>query len=191
MWTTLDRELYDRVLSPRGGLHGACTNSGDMTRQLAEPLLVETSTFLGQHLPIMDVAQILATEFGYLPGEAKNQPAVNQEELARQTKEYADRAVPLIAGKLTKKQASFLLLPASPAGKALGSGLCEVIPDLRLVSVPGQSDLMICREQGVLTCTDLHKLLKPCRAAFETLAHALPTSPHARFDILDWLPLDP
>ena len=27
--------------------------------------------------------------------------------------------------------------------------------------------------------------------AFETLATALTTSPHARFDILDWLPLDP
>ena len=94
LWTTLDRELYERVLTPRGGLHGACTNSGDMTRQLAEPLLVETSAFLGQHLPIMDVAQILGTEFGFLAADAKNQPAVNQEELARQTKEYADRAAP-------------------------------------------------------------------------------------------------
>ncbi len=191
LWTTLDRELYDRVLTPRGGLHGACTNSGDMTRQLAEPLLVETSTFLGQHLPIMDVAQILGTEFGLLAADAKNQPSVNQEELTRQTREYADRATPLIPGKVVKRQASFLLLPASPAGKALGAGLSEVISDLRLVSVPGQSDLMICREQGALTCADLHKLLKPCRAAFETLAHALPTSPHARFDILDWLPFDP
>jgi len=190
-WVTLDKELYERVLTPRGGLHGACTNSGDMTRQLAEPLLAETSTFLGQHLPIMDVAQILGMEFGYLNADAKMQPSGDQEKLAQQTKDYIDRAVPLIVGKQLSKQASFLLLPASPAGKALGSGLCHVVPDLRLVSVPGQSDLMICREQGWLTSTDLHKLLKPCRAAFETLAPSLTGSPHARFDILDWLPLDP
>ena len=142
-----------------------------MTRQLAEPLLLETSNFLGEHLPIMDVAQILGTEFGYLDEEAKSQPAGNQEELARQTKEYVDRAAPLIVGKLTNKQASFLLLPASPAGRALGTGLCQVVSELRPVSVPGQSDLMICREQGMLTSADLSKLLKPCRAAFESSDH--------------------
>jgi serine/threonine protein kinase len=191
LWTSLDKDLYERVFLPRGGLHSACTSSGDMTRQLAEPLLLETSNFLGEHLPIMDVAQILGTEFGYLNEDAKSEPSGDQEELARQTKEYVDRAAPLITGKQTDKQTAFLLLPASPAGRALGAGLCEVVSDLRPVSVPGQSDLMICREQGMLTSADLSKLLKPCRAAFETLTTAITTSPHARFDILDWLPLDP
>jgi hypothetical protein len=162
-----------------------------MTRQLAEPLLVETSNFLGQHLPIMDVAQILGTEFGYLSTDGKNTPQGHPDELAKQTADYIERAAPLIPGKLASKHNSFLLLPASPAGKALGGGVALVHPELRLVAVPGQSDLMLCREQGCLTSADLQKLLKPCRAAFENLAPALPSSPHARFDILDWLPLDP
>jgi len=33
-WTLLDKELHERVLVPRGGLHGACMTSGDMSRYL-------------------------------------------------------------------------------------------------------------------------------------------------------------
>src|SRR5262249_46569679 len=61
-WHQLDKEVHDRVLAPRGGLHGACTSSADLARQLAGPLLDEIGGLLGQHLPIMDVAQILNQE---------------------------------------------------------------------------------------------------------------------------------
>ncbi len=89
------------------------------------------------------------------------------------------------------KQNAFLLVPASAAGKLLETAIHEAFPDIRHVRVAGQSDLMLCREQGCLTAQDIHKLLKPCRTAYENLAGAPNTSPHARFDILDWLPLDP
>ena len=52
-------------------------------------------------------------------------------------------------------------------------------------------DLMFLREQSSLTADDLHKLLKPCRAAYEANVGAPTLSPHARFDCIDWLPLDP
>src|ERR1019366_2264007 len=60
-WLQLDRELNEKVLEPQGGLHGACMN-GDLTRQMAVPLLEGTTHFLNQHLPIMDVAQIIKSE---------------------------------------------------------------------------------------------------------------------------------
>src|SRR5207237_5699877 len=63
-WILLDKELHERILVPRGGLHGACMTSGDMTRQLTVPLLVEAGTILGQLLSIMDVAQFLCNEAG-------------------------------------------------------------------------------------------------------------------------------
>jgi hypothetical protein len=66
-----------------------------------------------------------------------------------------------------------------------------VLPDVKLVRVPGQSDLMLCREQSSLSLEELQRVLRPCRGAYESLAGAPATSPHARFDILDWLPLDP
>jgi ABC-type uncharacterized transport system permease subunit len=58
-WKLLDKELSARVLAPRGGLHSACINSGDLTKNLAVPLVSETSILLAHHLPIMDVADIL------------------------------------------------------------------------------------------------------------------------------------
>ncbi len=60
-WLQLDRELHEKVMEPQGGLHGACMN-GDLTRQMALPILEGTTHFLNQHLPIMDVAQIIKTE---------------------------------------------------------------------------------------------------------------------------------
>jgi hypothetical protein len=189
-WTLLDKELHERILMPRGGLHGACMNSGDMSRQLAVPLLVEAGTILSQHLPIMDVAQILSNEAGATDAKPVNgEPAVT--DLTAQVRDYMERAAPLLAGHLEAKQNAFLLVPASPAGKNLEHAIHESFPDMRHVRVAGQSDLMLCREEGCITAQDLHNLLKPCRTAYEHLAGAPNTSPHARFDILDWLPLDP
>ena len=98
--------------------------------------------------------------------------------------------MPLLCGKADQQQL-FLLTPASDAGKALGEACLQVLPELKVVRVPGQSDLMFCREQGWLNPHDLHAVLRNCRDAYEA-ANATPlTSPHARFDLMDWLPLDP
>jgi hypothetical protein len=183
-WLLLDKELHEHVLTPRGGLYSACIASGDLTRQLSAPLLEEAGKFLSQYLPIVDVSQILSAEAG-------EQPDAPTAELQHQTREYLDRAVPLLALKGGEKQNAFLLIPASPAGKHLGEAINKLFPDVKLVRVPGQSDLMFLREQGGLTAADLLSLLKASRAAYNSLAGAPNSSPHARFDITDWMPLDP
>jgi hypothetical protein len=190
-WLTLDKELHERVLLPRGGLHGACVKSGDLTRLLAEPLMEETIQILGEHLPIMDVAQILASEFGVSCEANPLQPAPVDPKLGEHARAYLERATPLISGKDARQQQGFLLVPASTAGRALGESVRTVLPEIALVRVPGQSDLMFCREQGFMSVDDVKQLLRPCRAAYDSIAGAPPTSPHARFDILDWVPLDP
>ncbi len=194
-WTLLDKELHERVLLPRGGLHGACMTSGDMSRQLSVPLLMEAGTLLSQYLPIMDVAQILATEAATAEATQNTGPHAGAHpatsDLGTQVRDYMERAQPLMAGRLENKQSAFLLVPASVAGKQLENAIHDAFPDIRHVRVAGQSDLMLCREQGCLTAQDLHKLLKSCRTAYDNLAATPNTSPHARFDILDWLPLDP
>jgi hypothetical protein len=185
-WLELDRELHERVLMPGGGLYGACVNGGDLTRSVAVPLLDEAIGQLGRHLPIMDVAQILGAELGVAPGEASD-----PEELQKRTKDYLERSAPLFAQPHGSGQHSFLLVPASEAGKWLGEALSAALPELKVVRVPGQADLMFCREQKPLGPKDLHRLLKPCRATYEGVANSPQVSPHARFDITDWVPLDP
>jgi hypothetical protein len=187
-WLMLDKELYELVLAPRGGLHGACIASGDLTRQLAAPLLEEASKFLGGFLPLMDVAQIITSEVN---GEHTGHAPRGRGDLAEQTRYYLAQATPLLAQKDSRGQDTLLLIPASAAGKQLGEAITALFRDVRLVRVPGQADLMFLREQGSLNAADLRPLLRACRAAYESVNGAPVTSPHARFDCTDWLPLEP
>lgn len=183
-WDQLDREIHERVLVPRGGLQGASLTGGDVARQLAQPLLEEAGELLGGNLPIMDVAQILMEEASHTGNGSGG-------ELTDRIREYLDRAAPLMAGKLDQRHQAFLLVPGSPAGRALGEAVTLQFPQIAQVRVAGQSDLMLCREQGSLTAADLHAVLTNCRAAYESMAHSPAVSPHARFDISDWVPIDP
>ena len=186
-WLQLDRELNEKVLEPQGGLHGACMN-GDLTRQMAVPLLEGTTHFLNQHLPIMDVAQIIKNEV------ESGESCMSEEtsgSLRDQTQDYLDRSASPWLNKHPRKRHQFLLIPASNAGKGLSESITELFPDLKLVRVPGQSDLMFLCEQGGLNFDELTSLLKPCRTAYEANAGSPVTSPHARFDVVDWLPLEP
>ena len=47
----LDQALQALVLDPRGGLFGACQKAGDFMAELADPLIDQTSAFLGTLLP--------------------------------------------------------------------------------------------------------------------------------------------
>jgi hypothetical protein len=186
-WHQLDRALHEKVLEPQGGLHGACM-SGDLTRQMTVPLMEGTTQFLNQHLPIMDVAQIIKSEVE--SGESCLSDE-GPEALRDQTQEYLSRCASAYVNKAGHGRNQFLLIPASTAGKGLSESITEMFPDLKLVRVPGQSDLMFLCEQGGLTFDELAPLLKPCRAAYEAAAGSPVTSPHARFDVTDWLPLEP
>jgi serine/threonine protein kinase len=93
--------------------------------------------------------------------------------------------------KTADEQFSFLLIPVSDAGRAFGEVARETLQELLLVNVPGQADLMFCREQTGLKVEDLERILRTCRAAYQDSSSVPVSSPHARFDIQDWTPLDP
>jgi hypothetical protein len=169
----------------------------DLTRHLLAPLLSQAVASLSDHLPITDVAQV---EFS-LPETAAG-------DLRARIQTYHSNAVPLLSTALAVspstntprkvsstttgvEQHSFLLIPASESGKQFGEVAKELLPDVHLVHVPGQADLMFCREYCGLSAEDLERILSSCRAAYEETAHAPTVSPHSRFDIQDWTPLDP
>jgi hypothetical protein len=180
-WVQLDQALQDRVLAPLGGIHKVCFGGGgDLTRCVANPLLDAASTCLSEHLPITDVAQV---EF--------SATSVQKADLPSRIQAYFECAAPLVAGKDPGQQRAFLLIPTSEAGKEFGEMARSALPSLQIVKVPGQADLMFCREQEALGFDDLQRIFRPCRAAYDELAVFPNTSPHARFDITDWVPLDP
>jgi hypothetical protein len=204
-WTQLDQSFQDQVLGQRGGLYQACVGISDLLRHLAHPLLNQGVNFLSSQLPITDVAQVEYTLDGLEEGD-----------LATRLKTYFEQSQPLLkslavpaggpgvevgpspfgaantmAPLSPQDQAAFLLVPASDAGKQFGQLAEQVLPQVQLVSVAGQADLMFCREQEGLSAQDLERILKACRPAYEEAAHLPQASPHARFDIVDWTPLDP
>ncbi|HEX5269985.1 MAG TPA: hypothetical protein VFW33_05840, partial [Gemmataceae bacterium] len=179
-WGALDQSLQDGVLGPLGGLHRACTSSADLMRGLAAPLLEQAAACLGSHLPVTDVAQVEHALAEATGGD-----------LSGQAEAYFRSAAPLVHSRGGEGQASYLLIPAGEPGKAYGEAAQRALAELQVVRVPGQADLMFCREQGPLEPDDLERVLKPCRAAYEESAATPQVSPHARFDILDWMPLAP
>jgi hypothetical protein len=66
----------------------------------------------------------------------------------------------------------------------------QAIPNLSLVPSSSPTDLTFCREQGYLAHDDLCKLLPLCQSAYGEMAVSAATSPHARFDVPEWMPLD-
>jgi hypothetical protein len=179
-WVQLDQVLHERVLADLGGLHRVCMTSSDLSRYLAHPLVATAAVCLGDLLPITDVAQV---EFA-----DANTPAAETSALIRG---YFERSNPLVGGGEESSQHAFLLAPASEAGKELADAARRVVPTLELVKVPGQADLMFCREQGFLTPEDLQRVFRSCRQAYAETSVLPTTSPHARFDFADWVPLDP
>jgi serine/threonine protein kinase len=179
-WTQLDQAVQDKVLASRGGLHKACLGNNDLTKGLVLPLLDGLSSGLAEHLPVTDVAEV----------ECAN-AALAQQDLKSRLQSYWTRAVPSVVGGSEADQENYVLLPASESGKELGETVHEAIPDHQLVRVAGQADLMFCREQGYLKLEALQRILLPLRPAYEQLAPTPQSSPHSRFDITDWVPLDP
>jgi hypothetical protein len=182
-WGQLDQAFQDQVLAPRGGLYRACVGTGDLIRHLLRPLLDQAAGVLGGHLPITDVAQAEFTVGG-------------EETAAARIADYFRKAAPLVgragaAEAETPGQHGFVLIPASDAGKRYGELVKQTIPEIHIVNVPGQADLMFCREQGGLAEEVLERVLHSCRPAYDEVANVPTVSPHARFDIQDWAPLEP
>jgi eukaryotic-like serine/threonine-protein kinase len=176
-WVQLDQGLQDVVLAPGKGLYQTCVAGGDLCKTLANPFVEVAANSLGELLPMTDVAQVELAG-ATTPGD----------DSATHLKSYFDKAAPLLPSASGRHRA-FLLIPASDAGTQYGDAARKTISSLEVVRVPGQSDLVFCREQGPLTPEDLSRVFGGCRSAYEKTAHAAPASSHARFDIHDWIPL--
>jgi hypothetical protein len=211
-WSQLDQAFSDHILGPCGGLLRACMDTNDLARHLVTPLLNQAVTTLSAHLPITDVADaefsagddLASRVLGY---HALAKPVFSRPEV-KQAQESGQRQAALVGvgssaqveraweGQGKKRagepdQTSFLLIPASDAGKDFGEKAREVVAELTLVNVPGQADLTICREQANLGPAELERLLQQSRQAYREMSTVPQFSPHARFDISDWTPLDP
>jgi serine/threonine protein kinase len=177
-WLLVDQSLQEQLLRPKGGLPRICLGNSNLTRSLGLPLLDRIAQLLDGFLPAMDVAGALGAE----------DPAAG-EDLARQIDAAHAAAEPSIAGTGTPDETMFLLVPASPAGRAFGARAQQKLGEIQVVPGPAQSDLMFCREQGFLAPSTLQEVLEPLQGAYDEAVSNPRTSPHSRFDVAGWVPL--
>jgi hypothetical protein len=177
-WTRLDQVLQALVMAPLGGLFLVCQKSSDLSRHLAGPLVDQAAAFLGELLPITDVAHVELTR---LPIGAS---------IADKIRGYLPLAKPVLSAADEKGLDTYLLVPNSDAGKNLAVQAQEAITGLQIITGTEPSHLMICREQSFIRRADLKGVLEACRAAYDDIAHTPSTSPHSRFDILEWTPIE-
>jgi serine/threonine protein kinase len=176
----LDEELQAKVLKPLGNLLTACTGNSNLLRYLGRPLIEQTATFLGSLLPISDVAQV---EFSAVESGGAD--------LGQRLRQVYNVAAPETGPLDEGRSAAFLLVPKSEAGSTLAKAAQQALPRLQPVYTPSLAELTVCREGDNLSLTELDDILNHPRRAYQELAPQPPTSPHARFDVAEWLPLEP
>jgi hypothetical protein len=179
-WQELDDTLHAKVLQPLGNLLTACTGSTNLLKFLGRPLVEAASNYLADILPISDVAQVQysAAQAGKL-------------NLAEELRRSDKAAAPAFGSGKSQVQKAFLLVPDSDAGADLGRDAQAIVPGLQIVPTGAQTESTFVREQASLSLEELRQLLHLSKIAFDETASQPPVSSHARFDVLEWVPLEP
>ncbi|HEY8503135.1 MAG TPA: tubulin-like doman-containing protein, partial [Gemmataceae bacterium] len=175
-WRHLEEVVQSLVLEPMGGLYALCLKSSDLAAHLSGALIEQTAAFLGELLPVADVAQV-----------AFSASLAQHSDLRDQLREFHQSAAPLMSARQVPA-GSYLLVPQGQAGDALGEHARAAIPGLHILTVSELStDLVLCREDGFFPPEALKPLLRSCRGAYAEMAANPTTSPHSRFDVTEWI----
>lgn len=179
-WSELDLYLQEKVMKQMGGLFSLCMNNSDLARALNGPLLQGTAAYLDKHLEVTDVCQ----------AELSTAKTLGVD-LAAQTKVFHHMATPSIASKAAvEEENDYLLVPSTDAGKEFTDLAVKELKNLKVLPISVVTDIFICREQGSLTLADLQQVFQHCKDDYEQNKSSLVSSPHARMDTQDWLPLE-
>jgi hypothetical protein len=178
LYRKLDETVHALVLEPRGGLISICQKNSDLDQVLAAPLIEHVAAFLGEQLPTADVVEAELTAANHL-----------QQPVERHIQKFALRAAPLVQAPGHRDQTIYLLLPESDSAHEWSAAVERALDHIDFVPGSGPTDMTFCREQGYLMPEELAPFLEPCRTAYDQLCQSPSTSPHSRFDVPEWLPL--
>jgi eukaryotic-like serine/threonine-protein kinase len=173
------QDMLDRlVIEPRGGLVDLCRTNSDLYRGLFVPMIEQASAFLANTVPAQDVTEVELTS-----------QAAKKGTLEERIQHYLKLAIPQMTGPGPEEK-TFVLVPSTAPGNTFANAVKQVLPKAVSVTVQGQiTDLLFCREQGILRTADLTKVIEPCWDDYSEAMASVDTSPHSRFDVLEWSPL--
>ncbi len=174
----LEHALQKLVLEPRGGLTSLSMLNPDLLRMLVGPMIEQTTAFLGDLLPVTDVSQV----------ESSTARAKKLDELDR-VREFHEKATPPC--RSSGEERTFVLVPDTDSGQAFIRLVKQALPSAITISVQGAAtDMMFCRERGCVRTDELLQILQTCQPAYYSALASPHSSPHARFDVMEWIPLN-
>ena len=177
--TPLDEYVQRELLAPVGGLARLLGQRSDLAAYLGEPLVDHVAHFLEQYLPSLDVCAAELSATRQLELDLPTHLATLHREA---------RPNWLVSG--AEDSATFLVLHDSEAGHELEQAARTALGRVQVIRTPYSCDLYLCRD-AVIPAAALQLLLATCREAYRATVVQPGTSPHARCDIVDWLPLEP
>lgn len=169
----LDQALQALVLDPRGGLFGACQKSGDFIQDLAAPLIEQSSAYLSTLLRVTDVAEFSGG---------------NADEWDARLRRAFDRGAPTVTG-MPDNERWYLLVPDTSGGTQVGYRAAKEFPGANVVPASRSNEVTFLREIE-LRPQDVREAMQYCREPYQERANRPAPSPHARFDVIEWVPLD-
>ncbi len=176
-WARLEEVLQTLVVQPSGGLIPICLLSSDLQRDLAQPLIEQGAAFLGSLVKFQGV-------FDLLNGFQNSQQS---QEVFEQLLHPAEPSL----GGADSKEKIYLIVPHKPDLQTTTLRAKSRINDIEWINLPeSSSEWLLIRERNNLRVEDLQELLTMCKDAYSQLSGHIATSPHARFDIQEWLPLE-
>lgn len=169
--TRLDDVLQNLILANHGGLIAICQRPGEVMPELLDPLIDQAASFLGTLLPARDITELQHTNDWYA--------------LVRHLQQ---KATPQVVGALEHDD-KYMLVPDGMGGEAVLQHSGVLISAVNVISIPKLGEVTFCREQ-TLTVREVRELVKYCREPYQGVYRHPARSPHARFDVLEWVPLD-
>jgi hypothetical protein len=176
-WARLEEVLQTLVIQPSGGLIPICIQSNDLGRDLVLPLVEQGSAFLGSLVRFNGVFD-----------------ALRDVQKAQQSEEAFEKllapAEPSLGGADSEERV-YLIVPKKKDLQTTVLRTKSKMNDVEWISLPeSSSEWLVIRERNCLRIQDLQELLSMCREAYTQLSGHIGTSPHARFDVQEWLPLE-
>jgi serine/threonine protein kinase len=169
----LDTQIGERLEKNFPRLAEICLAPGEGLKPVSELIMRELSTYLEQRLSLEDAAGL------FMESETDLKAALAHV--------YGESQPPVkLSMEAKSREETFLITPNTEAGLRLGQVATEQVPELQVVPVAKNDEVVICRLLERIELKDLKVLSEAGQQAYLTAAAIEHFTPHARQDIDTW-----
>jgi serine/threonine protein kinase len=177
--SALEQRVQEGIEAEFGGVFEACLNSAEGPESLLRIMQRATREYLDERLGEVDLAGMMKQRFG-------STSAVNQ----ALHKAYLEACPRLVgSGPWSQSEVVVFSAPEGTAGELLHTLAHQILPD-RAHSTFTPDEVVLIREYPQVPISALPQLGPAWSSAYRQAADVLPTTPHARVDITQWIDVD-